>query len=79
MNPIKDIDELAAVMIEVKQAFQGGNADFAASMVSCAVIIGAHDDVDDETILWMVTETAKNSLAVAHARRQSAINGQEVH
>ena len=79
MNLIRDIRELAVVMFEVKKAFQGSNVDFAVSMVSCAVTINAHDDIDDDIILKMVMESAMNSLAVAHARKQGAVDGGRVH
>ena len=76
MSAIKNVDELAAVMFEVLRCYEGSNADFAASMVSCAVTVGVRDGLDDEAVLRMVERTAKASLEVARAQQK---RGQEVH
>lgn len=65
-----NVAELADLMIEVHRSCTMGNADFCASLISCATSIAARDGLTNELVLKMVVESATNSLAVVRAHEQ---------
>ncbi len=70
MKTISSIDQLAAVMFEVHEANTLDNAEFCASMVSCAVTIAARDGLTDKQVVKMIVETATTALVTVRAREQ---------
>ncbi len=70
MKTISGIDQLAAVMFEVHEATTLDNAEFCASMVSCAVTIAARDGLTDKQVVKMIVETATTALVTVRAREQ---------
>lgn len=65
-----NVSELADVMIAVHRACTMGNADFCASLISCAVSIAARDGLTDEQVLKHAVESATSALGVVRANQQ---------
>ena len=70
MRTISSIEELADVMFDVHGATTLDNAEFCASMVSCAVTIAARDGLTDKQVVKMIVETATSALVVVRAREE---------
>jgi hypothetical protein len=70
MNKSTTVAELADVMIGVHRDCALNNADFCASLISCAVSIAARDGLTDEQVLKHAIESATSALGVVRANQQ---------
>lgn len=85
MKPITSIDDLADVMFEVHQRCEApiDNAEFCASMVSCAVTLAARDGLGDKAIFDLIVRSATSALVTVRAheefRKRGLDTNLEVH
>lgn len=70
-----NVAELADLMIEVHRKCTMGNADFCASLISCAVSIAGRDGLSDERVLKHVMESATSALSVVRANQHLEAGG----
>lgn len=72
MKAITSIDQLADVIFDVHQRCEEpiDNAEFAASMVSCAVTLAARDGLDDKAIFEMIIRSATSALVTIRAKEE---------
>ena len=69
---ITSIDQLADVMFKVHQACEepDDNAEFCASMVSCAVTLAARDGLEDKAIFDLIIRSATSALVTVRAQEE---------
>lgn len=72
MKTITSIDQLADVMFKVHGACEHpiDNAEFCASMVSCAVTLAERDGLGDKAIFEMVIRAATSALVTIRAKEE---------
>ena len=81
MKTITSIDELADVMFKVHGVTTLDNAEFCASMVSCAITVAARDGLGDKAIFDMVLKAATAALVTVRTEEKLRKHGLslEVH
>ena len=81
MKTISSIDQLADVMFKVHGASDLDNAEFCASMVSCAITVAARDGLGDKAIFDMVLKAATAALVTVRTNEKLRAQGLslEVH
>ena len=61
--------ELAEALFEMKQAWAGNNADFAACLISCATTIADNDGLQPDDIRRIFSKNVQAALQVCAERR----------
>ncbi len=83
MKTITSIDQLADVMTKVHGLVEEplDNAEFCASMVSCAITVAARDGLGDKAIFDMVLKAATAALVTVRTEEKLRKHGLslEVH